>query len=82
MNQTELSKLTNEELLAKAKKLKSNTIINAFLIGLCIGVVAWSILQSNFGFLMLIPLFIIYKLINNSKHDKVLKEELRKRNLK
>lgn len=82
MAQKEFSDLTDEELLEKAKKLKSASIINAFLIGFMIGIVIWSIAKNNFGFLMLIPLFIAYKLANNSKDDKALKAVLKERNLK
>lgn len=82
MHQKELSDLTDEELLEKAKKLKSVSIINALIIGFMIGIVVWSIAKNNFGLLMLIPLFIAYKLINNSKNDKTLKDVLKKRNLK
>jgi hypothetical protein len=46
-----------------------------------IGIVVYSIAKNNLGFLMLIPLFIAYKLVNNSKHDKALKEVLKERNL-
>lgn len=82
MTKKELLKLTDEELLKKAKKLKYTSVFNAFIIGFMIGVVIWSVIKNNFGFLMLIPLFITYKLINNSKYDKLLKEVLIERNLK
>ena len=78
MEQKELSELSDQELLEKAKKMKSTSIMNAALIGFMIGVVIWSVAKNTLGLLTLIPLFFIYKLLNNSKEDKALKE----RNLK
>lgn len=83
MDQRNLSKLTDHELLQEAKKLKSTAIINAVLIGFLIGIVLYSVVKNNFGFLMLIPLFIAYKLINNSNHNsQALEKILKERNLK
>ncbi|KIO54071.1 hypothetical protein [Flavobacterium hibernum] len=83
MNQKELSDLTNEELLQEAKKRKSASIMNALLIGFLAGVIVYSIAKNSLGFLTLIPLYFIYKLINNSKYkSKELEDLLRERNLK
>jgi len=83
MEHKELTQLTDQELLQEAKKLKSATITNAVLIGVLIGIIIYSILKSSFGFLTLIPLFLIYKLVNNSKYDKKeLENLLAERNLK
>lgn len=81
MEQKELSALTDQELLEKAKKMKTNAIINAALIGFMIGIVIYSVAKNTFGLFILIPLFFIYKLINNSKDDKALKALLKERNL-
>ena len=83
MNQKELSELTNEELLQEAKKRKSASIMNALLIGFLAGVIVYSIVKNSLGFFTLIPLYFIYKLINNSKYkSKELEDLLRERNLK
>lgn len=83
MNHKPLSELTDQELLQEVKKRKSTTIIDAVLIGFLIGVVFYSIIKSSFGFLMLIPLFLAYKLINKPKYDnKELEALLKERNLK
>jgi len=81
MNQKELSELTDQELLDEAKKMKSNSIINAFFIGFLIGIVIYSIAVNNLGFFTLIPLFLAYKLIN-SKQNKALEKLLKEQNLK
>ncbi|MFK5880406.1 MAG: FUSC family protein [Flavobacteriaceae bacterium] len=83
MKQKKLSELSDEELLQEAKKMKSTAITNAVLIGFLIGILIYSIAVNNFGFLMLILLFVIYKMINNSKyHKNELENLLKERNLK
>lgn len=82
MKEKELSELTDQELLDEAKKMKSNSIINAVLIGFMIGVVVFSIVKNSLGLFTLIPLFFVYRLLNNSKRDKALEKLLKERNLK
>ena len=83
MEKRQLSELTDEELLQAAKKMKSTVIINAVLIGFLAGIVIYSILKNSSGFLMIIPLFLAYKLINNSNYKtKELDRLLKERNLK
>lgn len=84
MNQKELAELTDEELLQAAKKMKSEAMINAGLIGFLVGIVFYSLMKNGFGFFMLIPLFLIYKLFNNKpKYNKQeLARILKERNLK
>ena len=81
MNQEELKSLSNEELQAEVKKMKSFSINNAFIIGFLIGIIVYSLIKNSFGFLMLIPLYLIYKLINDprSKRLKMIEEELEER---
>jgi hypothetical protein len=81
MEEKVLSELTDQELLDKAKKMKSTSITNAVLIGFLIGIILYSIAVNSVGLFTLIPLFFIYKLVNNSKDDKALKELLKERNL-
>lgn len=82
MTSNELSALTDQELLAEAKKLKSNAIINAVLIGVMIGVVIYSVAKNTWGFLTLIPLFLAFKVFhkpeNNKRHEAV-KELIKER---
>ncbi len=83
MNQKKLSEFTDQELLQEAKKWKSKSVINAFLIGFLIGIVIYGVLENNLGFFALIPLFLAYKLVNNSKSGKrELENLLKERNLK
>ena len=83
MKQRNLSELTDQELLQEAKKVKSALITDALLIGFLIGVIFYSIIKNTWGFLTLIPLFLVYKLINKPKHNKEeLENLLKERNLK
>lgn len=85
MMQKELSELTDQELLDKAKKIKSTSIINALLIGLMIGVVIYGVAKKNLSFFALITLFFVFRAFNNSKNvkdNKALEELLKERNLK
>lgn len=82
MNQKELSELTDEELLLKAKKIKSNSIINAMFIGFLFGIVIYSVVVSSWGFFTLILLYFAYKLIKKPNDNKALEKLLKARNLK
>lgn len=84
MENKELSELTDQELLDEAKRLKSFSITNAFIIGFLIGIVIYSLIKSTFGFLMLIPLYFVHKMINDpkAKRSKAVNELLKERNLK
>lgn len=73
MEQTDFSTASDEELLAEAKKLRSTSITNAAFIGFLLGIVVYSVFNNSFGFLMLIPLYIVYRLVNDPK-SKRLKE--------
>jgi hypothetical protein len=81
MEQKNLSNLTDEELRKEAKRLKNKPIISAFLIGFLFGIVVFSVAVNSFGFLMLIPLFLIYKLTRPSAEDEALLAVIKERNL-
>lgn len=78
------SALTDQELLDEAKKLKPYTLLNAFLVGFLAGIILFSVYYSAYGISLLIPLFFIYKFVNDPKNQKAkeLKKILKERNLK
>lgn len=83
MSEKKLSELTDQELLLEAKKMKSTSITNGIFIGFLAGVIFYSIAKDSVGLFTLIPLFLAYKLINNSKYNKTeLENLLKERNLK
>ena len=84
MNPKELSELSDQELLDEAKKMKSFSMTNALIIGFLAGIIFYSIAKNSFGFLSLIPLYFIYKIVNDPKNhrSKAVNELLKERNLK
>lgn len=85
MTNKELSELTDQELLAEAKKMNSSAIINATLIGATLGVIIYSVVKNTWGFFTLIPLYLIFKVFHNAednKRHKALKELIKERKLK
>ena len=84
MNQKELSELTDKELLDEAKELKSFSITNALIIGFLMGIVFYSFAKNTWGMLTLIPLYFVYKIINDPKNKRyeALEKLLKERNLK
>jgi hypothetical protein len=82
MTEKELSELSDQELLQEAKKMKSNSTINALLIGMMIGVIFYSIVKKSVGIFALIPLFFTHKLFKNSTNNEAIETELKSRNLK
>jgi len=81
MNQKELSQLTDKELLEAAKNNKPSPIIDAFFIGFLIGIIIYGAAANAWGFIILLPLFLIYLLLKKPKQYEALKKELEKRNL-
>jgi len=81
MNQKELTELTDQELIEEAKKIKPSPLVDAFFIGFLVGIIIYSVVMNSWGFLTLIPLFIVYKLLKKSKRNEALKKEMKERNL-
>jgi len=51
MKEKELSKLTDQEVLKKPKKIKYSSLINALCIGFLIGIVIYSAANNSLGFM-------------------------------
>ena len=81
MDQKELSEFTDQELLVEAKKMRSNSVVSALLIGFLMGIVIWSILQNTVGLFTLIPLYFAFKVFHKPNKNKELKSLLKERNL-
>ncbi|TXE15849.1 FUSC family protein [Psychroflexus gondwanensis] len=82
MDKKELSKLTNQELLEKAKEIRPTPVVDATLIGILIGIVIYSVVQNSWGLVTLVPLFLVYTLYKKSKRNKELEKLMKERNLK
>jgi len=63
-----MSELLEEKVVDKTKKKKSLAITNAVFIGFLIGIIIYSAANNSLGFFTLIPLFLIFKLVNQSKN--------------
>lgn len=84
MTNKNLSELTDQELLDEAKKMRSFSITNALFIGFLLGIIVYSVAKNSWGMLTLIPLYLIYRLVNDPKNNryKELEAMLKERKLK
>jgi hypothetical protein len=84
MENKEYSQFTDQELLNEAKKMKSFSIMNGFFIGFIVGIIFYGIVKNSLGMLTLIPLYFIYKMVNDPKNkkNKELQSILKERNIK
>jgi len=81
VNEQELNQLTDEELLVEAKKLKTASIWSALAIGIMAGVIIYSVAKNTWGFLTLIPLYFIFKMVKGDKKNAALKKVLKEKGL-
>lgn len=81
MNPKHPSELTDQELREEEQKIKPSPLIDAFFIGFLVGIIIFSVIANSWGFLTLIPLFMIYVLLKKPKKYDALKKELKARNL-
>lgn len=84
MENKNLSELTDQELLEEARKMRSFSITHALFIGFLLGIIIYSIAKNSWGMLTLIPLYLIYRLVNDPKNKryKELQAMLKERKLK
>lgn len=78
MKPENLSEFNDEKLILEYKKIKTNKIIFAFIIGITIGIFFYSYVKNGFGFFTFFPLIIGYLLIKNSGNSKLLEKEIMK----
>lgn len=86
MKPENLTELSDQELLQKIKKLKTNKIIDATIVGVTIGIVIYGAVKNGFGFFTFFPLLLAYVIVRNSTNNEILEKEIQKelksRNLK
>lgn len=82
MRDAELTALSDQELLERKKKAKSNEIMNAVLCGVLIGIAIYSTVKNGFKVFTVLPLFFVFSAINNRNKSKAIEQELNSRNLK
>lgn len=71
MQNQDLSNLSTHDLTSEVKKLKSFSITNAVLIGFLFGIIIYSVVMNTWGFLTIIPLYLIYKLVNDPRNKRL-----------
>lgn len=76
MAQSVVAELSDTELIKKKKMLKTNKVVDAFLIGFTIGAVIYGAVTNGFGFFTFFPLVITYVIIRNSKSSALLEKEI------
>ncbi|WP_312135943.1 hypothetical protein [Sphingobacterium sp.] len=81
MDKKNLSHLTDQEILDKKKKLKSNQIISAVLIGFLVGIAVYSTVNKGLGFFTFFPLFFIFLIAKNKSDLNTINLEMKNRNL-
>jgi len=81
MNEKELSRLSDDELRARANKMKSSELVHAVLIGFMVGIIVFSIAYNAVGLFTLIPLFLIFKVFHKPEQNRALKKVLAQRGL-
>ena len=64
------SEKNTDELVQGQKKVDSNSIYNAIIIGFLIGVAIYSTVKHGLGFFTFFPLFFVYLLIKRRKTNK------------
>ncbi len=73
-----LKELNNQELLQKMKKIKTNKIVDAALIGSTVGIAIYSIANKGFAISAFFPLILGYVIFRNSKNNEMLYSEMQK----
>ena len=73
-----LTELNYQELTQKIKKIKTNKIIDATIIGITIGIAIYGAVKNGFGFSTFFPLILAYLIVRNSTNNKILEKEIKK----
>ena len=76
MNQQSISELSTEDLQQKLKRLKSEKIMNAVLIGFAFGVFIYSAIKSGLNSGTIISLIALYFFYRNAKNRDAVEQEV------
>lgn len=81
MSEVDLSKLSDKELLDEAKNNKPSPLMDAFFIGVLIGIIVFGLIVNSLGFWLLAPLFLIFLMQKKPRRYAALQKEIRSRGL-
>lgn len=65
-----LKELSNEELAARLKKIRNYRVLDAFVIGMTIGITLFGVIEGHLAFFTFFPLAIGYFIARNAKRKK------------
>ena len=78
MKAKNLTELSEQELLQKKRKIETNKIIDAAIVGITIGIAIYSTVKNGFGFFTFFPIVLAYIIVRNSTNNKILEKEIQK----
>lgn len=78
MKSENLSEYSSHELQKKYREIKNAKIVNAFIIGIAVGIYCYSSVKNGWGLMTFFPLAIVYLISKNSKSNEVLGKEIQK----
>ncbi|MFC4816645.1 hypothetical protein [Flavobacterium sp. GCM10023249] len=78
MKPENFTELSDQELVQKLKKLKTNKIVDAVVIGITLGIAIYSAVKNGLEFFTFFPLIITYLILRNSRNNKILEREMQK----
>lgn len=78
MKPENFTELSDQELVQKVKKLKTNKIVDAVVIGITLGIAIYSAVKDGLEFFTFFPLIITYIILRNSSNNKILEREMQK----
>lgn len=79
----EFTELTDQELLEKKKKAKTENVINGAILGFLIGIAVYSAVRNGLGLFTFLPVvFAVFAANRWKKNGQALEKELNDRNLK
>ena len=82
MKHKEMAELTDDELLAEAKRMKPTKLYDAVIFGFLIGIAIYSSVKNGFGWLTFLPIVYLPVAAKNKAKIKVLEELMADRDLK
>ncbi|HLN94407.1 MAG TPA: hypothetical protein VK183_02140 [Flavobacterium sp.] len=77
-NQDALKELSDDELLKRLKKIRNYRVLDAFVVGMTIGITLFGILQGRYAFFTFFPLAIGYFIARNAKQKRSQETEILK----
>ena len=78
-SEDDVSNLSDEELRARVADSRPSPLVDAFFIGFLIGIIVYGTAMDTLGFVLLVPLLLIYVLLKKPRRHEALRRELSRR---